>query len=111
NDKQWHRVFALACHPCEALLEVRLDGQTLNLVSQSSSDPNTTIWQSASPTQTTRNLQATSRSGGLVTMVVSGGFASSFNGQTMVVSGVADNTYNGVWTMWLPNPSDLTTWE
>jgi len=111
NDKQWHRVFALACHPCDALLEVRLDGQTLNLVAQWSTDPNTAIWQSASPTQTTCNITSISRSGGLVTMVVSGGFASSFNGQTMVVSGVADNTYNGVWTMWLPNPSDLTTWE
>lgn len=111
NDKQWHRVFVLACHPCEELVEVRLDGQTLNLVPQSSSDPNTTIWQSATPTQTTCSITSISRSGGLVTMVVSGGFAASFNGQTMVVSGVADNTYNGVWTMWLPNPSDLTTWE
>lgn len=111
NDKQWHRVFALACHPCEALLEVRLDGQVLNLVPQSSSVANTWIWQSASPHQTTCNITSISRSGGIVTMHVSGGFASSFNGQTLLVSGVADNTYNGVWTMWLPNPSDLTTWE
>jgi hypothetical protein len=110
-DKQWHRVLVLACHPTEALLEVRLDGQTLNLVPQTSSDPHTTIWQSASPHQTTCSITSISRSCGLVTMQVSGGFAASFNGQTMVVSGVADNTYNGVWTMWLPNPSDLTTWE
>lgn len=111
NDKQWHRVFVLACHPTEALLEVRLDGQVLNLVQQSSSDPHTTIWQSASPTQTTRNITSISRSGGVVTMQVSGSFDPSFNGQTLLVSGVADNTYNGVWTMWLPNPADLTTWE
>ncbi len=111
NDKQWHRVFALACHPTDSLLEVRLDGQVLNLVQQASSDPNTTIWQSASPSQTTCNVTSISRSGGIVTMKVSGGFAASFNGQTMVVSGVRDNTYNGVWTMWLPNPADLTTWQ
>lgn len=111
NDKQWHRVFAIACHQTEALLEVRLDGQVLNLVPQTSSVANTTIWQSASPSQTTCNITSISRSGGLVTMHVGGGFAASFNGQTMVVSGVADNTYNGVWTMWLPNPADLTTWE
>jgi hypothetical protein len=111
NDKQWHRVFALACHPTDSLVEVRLDGQTLNLVQQPSSDPNTTIWQSASPHQTTCNITSISRSGGIVTMKVSGGFARSFNGQTMVVSGVRDNTYNGVWTLWLPNPADLTMWQ
>lgn len=111
NDKQWHRVFVLACHPTEALLEVRLDGQVLNLVSQSSSVANTWIWQSASPTQTTCNITSISRSGGIVTMHVSGGFASSFNGQTMLVSGVDNNSYNGSWVMWLPNSSDLTTWE
>ncbi|HEY2467975.1 MAG TPA: hypothetical protein VGI45_09035 [Terracidiphilus sp.] len=110
NDKQWHRVFALACHPTDSLLEVRLDGQVLNLVPQSSSDPNTTIWQSASPTQTVCNITSISRSGGIVTMVVSGGFAATFNGQSMLVTGVADNTYNGVQTVWLPNPADLTTW-
>lgn len=111
NDKQWHRVFALACHPTEALLEVRLDGQTLNLVQQQSSDPNTTIWQSATPTQTVCSITSITRSGGVVTMKVSGGFSATFNGQTMVVSEVDDNTYNGVWTVWLPNPSDLTTWQ
>lgn len=111
NDKQWHRVFVLACHPTDSLVEVRLDGQVLNLVQQASSDANTTIWQSASPHQTTCNITSISRSGGIVTMKVGGGFAVSFNGQTMVVSGVRDNTYNGVWTLWLPNPADLTTWQ
>jgi len=111
NDKQWHRVFALACHSTDSLVEVRLDGQVLNLVPQSSSVAHTTIWQSASPSQTVRTITSISRSSGIVSMHVSGGFSSTMNGQSILVSGVADNTYNGVWTMWLPNPADLTTWE
>jgi hypothetical protein len=103
NNKQMHRVFALACHPCAiGSFQLRIDGKQV-LLNPSGSD-----YVSFSPTQIQRNISSISRSSGVVTMVLSGGISGQ-DGQTLQIRSVVDNTYNGTWTMTQPNPLDDTT--
>ena len=103
NNKQMHRVFALACHPCAiGSFQLRIDGKQVELHASGSD------YVSFSPTQIQQNISSISRSSGVVTMVLSGGISGQ-DGQTLQIRSVADNTYNGTWTVTQPNPLDDTT--
>lgn len=106
NDKQLHRVYCLACHPCAIGSEwqLRIDGKQV-LMESSGSD-----WVSYSPTQVSYNIASISRTSGVVTMVLSGSMPPGTDGTTLQVRSVADNSFNGTWTVSQPNPTDFTTW-
>jgi hypothetical protein len=105
SDKQLHRVYCLAAHPCAlGSWQLRIDGKQVLLT------PSGSGWQSYSPTQTTLNISSISRTNGVVTMVLSGSMPAGTDGSTLQIRSVADNTFNGTWTVTQPNPSDFKTW-
>src|SRR5579859_7593656 len=90
NDKQLHRVYCLACHPCAiGTWQLRIDGKQV-LMQASGSD-----YVSRSPIQTTINISSISRLNGVVTMVLSGPMPADTDGSTLLVRSVHDNTFNG----------------
>jgi len=103
NNKELHRVFALACHPCQlGSWQLRIDGKPVPM------NPSGSGFASYSPTQITENITSISVSSGVATIVLAAGI-SGLDGQTLLIRGVADNTLNGTWTVTQPNPSDDTT--
>ena len=107
NDKQLHRVYILACHPCvvdAGGFQLRIDGKPVTLAP--SVYPHGFV--SVSPKQFQSNISSISRTSGVVTMVLDSGVVGQ-DGLTMQVMNVADNTFNGTWTMTQPNPADDTT--
>jgi hypothetical protein len=105
NDKQLHRVYCLAAHPCAlGSWQLRIDGKQV-LMQASGND-----FVSYSPTQTTMTITSISRSNGVVTVTTSGDMPHDSVGNTLQVRGVADNTYNGTWCVSQPNPTDWRTW-
>lgn len=103
NNKQMHRVYCLACHPCAiGSFELHIDGKAVPM-NASGSD-----YVSFSPTQIQQNISTISRTAGVVTMVLAAGISGQ-DGQTLQIRSVADNTYNGTWTVTQPNPADNTT--
>lgn len=103
NNKQLHRVYVLACHPCElGSWQLRIDGKQV-ILEQVGSD-----WVSFSPTQVVKNITSIVRASGVVTMTLDGPISDA-DGTTLQVRSVADNTFNGTWTVTQPNPSDATT--
>ena len=108
NDKQLHRVYALAAHPCVAdgaTFQLRIDGKQVLL------QPATYGygWSSYSPTQIMKNITSISRDAfGLVTVVLAAGIA-GLDGQSISITECPDNTLNGTWIVTQPNPSDDTT--
>jgi hypothetical protein len=106
NNKELHRVYVLACHPCAlGAWQLRIDGKQVLLTGNSS-----TGWNSYSPTQIQWNIQTISRSSGLVTMRLIQPMPAGTANNTLQVRGVADGTFNGTWTVSQPNPSDFQTW-
>lgn len=110
NDKQLHRVYALACHPCIAdgdggssPFQLRIDGKQV-LLNRAGAG-----WASYSPTQIMQPITSISRnSNGLVTFQIAGGIA-GLNGQEIQITESSDNTLNGIWIVTQPNPNDNTT--
>ena len=104
NNKQLHRVYVLACHPCAlGSWQLRIDGKQV-LLRASGSD-----WVSYSPTQVQYNIASISRTAGVVTMTLSGSMPTGTDGTTLQIRSVADNSFNGTWTVTQPNPADFTT--
>jgi hypothetical protein len=105
NDKQLHRVYVLACHPCSlGSFELRIDGKPVPLVP--GTYPNS--WHSVSPTQQSASISSISRADGVVTMHLSSPIAGQ-DGLAMQMLGIGDNTFNGTFTVTQPNPADPTT--
>jgi hypothetical protein len=110
NNKELHRVYALACHPSVAdggggstPFQLRIDGKQV-LLSRAGAG-----WASYSPTQIMEPITSMSRnSNGLVTFQIAGGIA-SLNGQEIQITKSSDNTLNGIWTVTQPNPANNTT--
>lgn len=106
NNKELHRVFALACHPCAigplGTWQLRIDGKAV-LFHQNGS-----AFDSYSPTQTTLNITSATRAAGVVTIKLSGSL-SNYNGLPALITTLSDNTMNGTWLLTQPNPSDATT--
>ena len=108
NDKQLHRVYALACHPSVAdagSFQLRIDGRQVLL------QPATYGygWSSYSPTQIEQNIASISRDiNGLVTVVLTGGIA-GLDGQTISITECPDNTFNGTWIVTQSDLTDDTT--
>lgn len=103
NDKQLHRVYTLACHPC--LLgdfQLLIGGQPVLLTADGAG------WSSYSPTQVQQNITSISRSNGVVTMQLTGAIP-DVDGETLQVWNVEDNTFNGTFIVTQPDPSDETT--
>jgi hypothetical protein len=108
NNKQLHRVYVLACHPCSlGSWQLRIDGKQV-LVQLDTSNP--TDYVSYSPTQIEYNIASISRTANIVTMVLSGSMPSGTDGTTLQIRSVGDNTFNGTYTVTQPNPTDFTTW-
>jgi hypothetical protein len=105
NNKQLHRVYALACHPCRigAGFQLRIDGRQVPLI------PSGNDFVSSSPTQTELNITSISRLNGVVTMVLSGPMPAGTDGSTLQVRSVGNNTFNGTWTVTQPDSSDAAT--
>lgn len=102
NNKQLHRVYCLACHPCAlGSWQLRIDGKQVLVRSAGYG------YQSYSPTQIQRDIVSISRSNGLVTMVLSSSIPYA-DGTNLQVRSVYDNTFNGTWIVTQPNPSDNT---
>jgi hypothetical protein len=108
-DKQLHRIYCLAAHPCEigSDWQLRIDGKQV-LVRQDTHAP--TDYVSYSPTQLQHNITSISRTNGVVTMTLDGGMSPETDGTTLQVRSVADRTFNGTWIVTQANPTDLTTW-
>lgn len=105
NNKQLHRVFHLACHPCSiGGFQLRIDGKEVPLNTSGSDHV------SYSPSQITCNISSISRTAGVVTMVLASPMPSGTDGTTLQIRGVADNTFNCTAVVTQPNPTDLTTW-
>jgi Putative phage tail protein len=105
NNKELHRVYVLACHPCAiGSWQLRIDGKQV-LMSGSGSG-----YASHSPTQTIRGIASISRTSGVVTIVLVGAMPAGTDGNTLQVRSVHDGTFNGTWTVTQPNPGDFTTW-
>ena len=103
NNKELHRVYALACHPCAlGSWQLRIDGKSVPMT------PSGSGYASHSPTQITESITSISVSGGVATIVLAAGI-SGLDGQTLLIRSVADNTLNGTWTVTQPNPADNTT--
>ena len=104
NNKQLHRVYVLACHPCAlGSWQLRIDGKQVLVT------PNGPGFQSYSPTQIMRAITSISRNAdGLVTVVIEAGIA-GLDGQTIGITECSDNTLNGLWILTQPNPADTTT--
>jgi Putative phage tail protein len=105
NDKELHRVYMLACHPCAlGSWQLRIDGKQVLLTASGSG------WVSYSPTQITQNIVSISRASGVVTMVLAAPMPSGTDGTTLQMRSIADGTFNGTFTVTQPNPADFTTW-
>lgn len=108
NNKQLHRVYALACHKSAlGSWQLRIDGKQV-LVHRDFGTAND--WVSYSPTQVTCNISTVSRSSGVVTVVLASPMPSGTDGTTLQIRSVADNTFNGTYNVTQPNPADFTTW-
>jgi hypothetical protein len=106
NNKQLHRVYALAAHPCAlGNWQLRIDGKQV-LMTASGSD-----WVSYSPTQTTRNVTSISRSNGVVTMQLDGAMPAGTDGQTLKITNVSNNYFNGTYVVTQVTPGDFTKWS
>ena len=108
NNKEMHRVYALDCHPSQinaGPFELHIDGKAVSLVSSGSG------YASVSPTQIMRSISSMSRDiNGLVTFVLSSGLA-GLDGTSIQITEARDNTFNGIWIVTQPNPSDNTTFN
>ena len=108
NDKQLHRVYALAAHPCvvdAGNFQLRIDGKQVLV------QPNGAGWASYSPTQIMQHVTSMSRdANGLVTFTIAGGIA-GLDGSSIAITVAADNTFNGTWIVTQPNPADDTTFN
>jgi hypothetical protein len=106
NNKQLHRVYDLACHPCRIGpdWQLRIDGKQV-IMQQVGSD-----WVSVTPTQVQKGVVSATRSSGVVTMVLDGPLDPATDGTTLQMRSIGNNTFNGAFVVTLPNPSDLTTW-
>ncbi len=105
NNKELHRVYVLACHPCAlGSWQLRIDGKQVLLTGSP-----TTGWNSYSPTQIQWNITSISRVNGVVTMHLANPMPAGTDGSTLQIRSVADGTFNGTWTVTQPNPSDFTT--
>ena len=105
NDKQLHRVYVLACHPCAiGSFQLRIDGRQV-LLTPSGSD-----YVSYSPTQIQINIASISRASGVVTMVLSGSMPTGTDGTVLQIRSVRNNSFNGTCIVTQPNPVDFTTW-
>ena len=103
QDKELHRVYALACHPCSiGSWQLRIDGKPVTVA------PSGAGYLSTPYSQIVMNIVSISRSSGVVTMTLSGGIAGQ-DGLSLQVQNVGDNTYNGTWLVTQPNPTDNTT--
>jgi len=103
NDKQLHRVYCLAAHPCAlGSWQLRIDGKQV-LMTPSGSD-----YVSFSPTQLKVNIINMTRSSGVVTFQITSGVP-NLDGTEIQITNVADNSYNGTWVIAQPNPADNST--
>lgn len=104
NNKQLHRVYWLACHPCDigSSFELRIDGKKVMLAQQGSD------WVSYSPSQASETIVSISRSSGVVTMQLAVAIPNA-DGTTLEIRGAPDNTLNGTFMVTQPNPADATT--
>jgi Putative phage tail protein len=104
NDKELHRVYVLACHPCAlGAWQVRIDGKQVMM------NASGTGYASYSPSQVGFGITSISRASGTVTMVLASPMPAGTDGTTLQVRSVADGSFNGTWTVTQPNPSDFTT--
>lgn len=104
DDKQLHIVRVLNAHPSAigSSWQLYVGGKPCQMT------PNGPGYLSVSPTQLQISITSISRSGGLVTFVLSSGLANA-NGTTCYVKNVADPTYNCICILTQPNPADDTT--
>jgi hypothetical protein len=106
NNKQLHRVYALACHPCNIRggWQLRVDGKQVLMESVGTSG-----WKSYSPTQIQIDISSISRTNGVVTMKLTSAMSGQ-DGLPLIVANVSDNTLNGMWIVTQPDPDDATTY-
>jgi len=106
NNKQLHRVFALASHPCAigplGTWQLRIDGKAVPFHASGNG------FVSFSPVQTVINITSVSRTGGVVTIKLASAL-SNYNGLPALITNIRDNTFNGTWLLTQPNPADATT--
>lgn len=113
DNKQLHIVRVLNAHP--SAIGTFNTGEASDWVLYVGGKPcqmevNGPGYLSVSPTQLQINITSISRSGGLVTVVLSEPLADA-NGTTVYVKDVADNTYNCICIITQPNPADDTTFQ
>lgn len=101
-------VVMLAAHPIQSVEQVRLNGKTIPLGAGGNGAQSTTWTYTPSSNQNQTSISSISRSGGVVTLKLTYPL-SGMNGLQLSVRHVVDDTYNGIWTVTQPNPSDATT--
>jgi hypothetical protein len=103
NNKELHRVYVLACHPCAlGSWQLRIDGKQVLVTNDGAG------YKSVEPTQQSSAIASISRTAGVVTMVLTSDIFDA-DGTTLQVRNAGDNTLNGTWTVTQPNPSDTKT--
>jgi hypothetical protein len=107
-DKCHNRVVMVAAHPIKSVDQVRMNGKTIPLGPGGSGAQSTTWTFTPDTNQNQTNIASIHRASGVVTIVLTAGISGQ-NGLQFNVQSVADNTFNGVFTVTQPNPADDTT--
>jgi hypothetical protein len=107
-DKANNQVIMLACHPIKSVDQVRLNGKVIPLGTGGSGAQSTTWSYSPASNQNQTSITSISRAGGVVTLKLSGSLTGQ-NGLQFNVQHVADNSFNGIFTVTQPNPADAST--
>src|SRR5215472_3198265 len=107
NNKELHRVYVLACHPCNLTSwQLRIDGRQV-LVRPSSTGAG---WDSYPPAQISAGISSMTRdANGVVTVHLSADVPGQ-DGNSIQITYANDNTFNGVWIVTQPNKTDPRTY-
>ncbi len=105
NDKQLHRVYVLASHPCEigayGVWQVLVNGKQVLM----QANPNGVGYNSYSPIQSTSAIVSASCTNGLATIVLAQPIF-QVDGATLFIKGISDNTFNGIFVVTQPDPTN-----
>lgn len=108
-NKCHNRVIMLASHRIQSVDQVRMNGKAIQLGPGGSGAQNTTWTFSPDTNQSQTNISTISRTAGVATVKLVSGLTGQ-NGLQFNIQNVADNTFNGIFTVTQPNPLDDTTY-
>jgi len=98
----------IACHSIKSVDQVRFNGKAIPLGPGGTGAQSTEWTYTPSSNQGSTNISSISRTGGLVTLVLSGSLPNQ-NGSQLQIINVNDRSFNGTFTVTQPNPADAST--